>query len=469
MNEHITFPPSLQNIFEEKVPEKTIYLTRSGLATGRFGGLSGQKETSATGFLWAMVTDKNKRKRGIKEIAELLRSEIKKIPGIYKFNVSSSDPMQDRMMGGTAKPISIQILGLDFDRIDIIAGKIKKIMESTSGVRDVSVSREKAMPEYSIKIDRIKAASLGIPIQTIANTINISFAGKAATMYRESGHEYDIFVRLQPEDRKDIKDLEGIEVISPSGTKIPLKNFVKISRTLGPIDIERKDQTRLVKVEANTFGRSLGTISSELENKISKILLSGDISIQYGGSIKEQKEAFADLVLAFILGLLLTYMVMAAQFESFRDPFIIMFSVPFGVVGVIWSLLLTGQTLNISSFIGLIMLVGIVVNNAIVFLDYTIQQKNQGAKIYNALIESGRVRLRPILMTSIAFIAGVLPLAISTGAGAQSRHAIGTGVMGGMIAATVLAVFLVPVFFVVMRRFFPGHARKHVEQETHHE
>lgn len=438
----------LEDIFDKKIPEKVIYLSRSGKASGKFGGVSGQKETAATGFLWGMVTDKNKRKRGVKEIAEMLRKEIGKIPGISKFNVSSSDPMRQRMMGGSGKPITIEIMGLDFEQLDLVSEKVKEILESTKGIRDVSVSREKAMPEYSIKIDRLKAASLGIPIQTIADTINSCFAGKTSTVYREAGHEYDIFVRLQPEDRKNITDLEGIEVRSPSGVKIPLKNFVKIEKTLGAVDIERKDQTRLVKVEANTSGeRSLGKITADVETKISKLPLTKDVTIEFGGSIKEQKDAFTDLLLAFLLGMLLTYMVMAAQFESFRDPFIIMFSVPFGVVGVIWSLLLTGHTLNITSFIGLIMLVGIAVNNAIVFIDYTIQQKNRGVKIYDALLESGRVRLRPILMTSMAAIFGMLPLVLSRGKGSETWASLGITVIGGLTVSMLITLVIVPVIY----------------------
>ena len=172
-----------------------------------------------------------------------------------------------------------------------------------------------------------------------------------------------------------------------------------------------------------------------------------DVTIEFGGSIKEQRDAFADLMLAFLLGMLLTYMVMAAQFESFKDPFIIMFSVPFGVVGVIWSLLITGQTLNIASFIGLIMLVGIVVNNAIVFIDYTIQQKNQGVKIYDAIIESGRVRLRPILMTSLTTIFGMLPLALSRGKGSETWSSLGITVIGGLTVSMFITLIIIPVVY----------------------
>ena len=438
----------IEDIFDKSVPEKVIYLSRSGQSSGRFGGVSGQKETAATGFLWGMIVDKNKRSKGIKEIAEVVRKEVGKIPGIYKFNVSSSDPMQQRMTGGSAKPITIEIMGLDFDKMDPVSEQIREILENTKGVRDVSVSREKSKPEYSVKIDRVKAAALSIPIQAIADTINTSFAGKAATIYREAGHEYDIFIRLKEGDRKNIQDLEGIEVRNISGTKIPLKNFVKIEKTLGAVAIERKDQTRLVKVEANTSGeRSIGKITADIKAKLTKLPLAKDVTIEFGGSIKEQRDAFADLMLAFLLGMLLTYMVMAAQFESFKDPFIIMFSVPFGVVGVIWSLLITGQTLNIASFIGLIMLVGIVVNNAIVFIDYTIQQKNQGVKIYDAIIESGRVRLRPILMTSLTTIFGMLPLALSRGKGSETWSSLGITVIGGLTVSMFITLIIIPVVY----------------------
>lgn len=451
----------IEDIFDKSVPEKTLYLSRSGTPSGKFGGVSGQKETAATGILWGMLTDKNKRKRGVKEISEVLRREIGKIPGIYKFDVSSNDPMHERMFGGSGKPVMIEIMGLDFDQLDPVSEKVREILESTKGVRDVSVSREKSKPEYSVKIDRVKASALSIPVQAIADTINTSFAGKTATIYRESGHEYDIFVRLKEEDRKNVQDLEGIEVRNLYGDKIPLKNFVKIEKTLGAVDIERKDQTRLVKVEANTSGeRSIGKITADVKAKLSKLPLTKDVTIEFGGSIKEQKDAFADLMLAFLLGMLLTYMVMAAQFESFRDPFIIMFSVPFGVVGVIWSLLITGQTLNVASFIGLIMLVGIVVNNAIVFIDYTIQQKNHGVKIYDAIIESGRVRLRPILMTSLTTIFGMLPLAISRGKGSETWVPLGITVIGGLIVSMFITLVLVPVVYSLFEDRNPNKDRE---------
>ncbi|OGS43083.1 MAG: hypothetical protein A2539_09345 [Elusimicrobia bacterium RIFOXYD2_FULL_34_15] len=436
----------IENIFDKKVPEKVMFLSRSGQTAGSSRGMSGQKETAATGYFWGMVVKKDKRKRGIKDIAEIIRDEIKKIPGIYKFNVSTADPMQQNMFG-TGSPISIEILGLDFEQLDIVTKKIRDIMEKTKGLRDITISREKAQPEYIVKIDKTKAASLGFSIQTIADTINTSFAGKTATVYREAGHEYDVFVRLQSKDRSNIQDLEGIEVRNMTGHKIPIKNFVKIEQALGPVTIDRKDQVRIIKVGANITGRSLGKVAEELKSKISKIPLPRDITIEYGGSIKEQKDAFADLMLAFLLGMMLTYMVMAAQFESWRDPFIVMFSVPFGIVGVIWALLITGQTLNIASFIGIIMLVGIVVNNAIVFIDYTIQQKNKGVVIHTALLESGRVRIRPILMTSMTTILGMLPLALSRGQGSESWTPLAVTIIGGLIVSMFITLLIVPVIY----------------------
>ncbi|HLD29967.1 MAG TPA: efflux RND transporter permease subunit, partial [bacterium] len=440
----------VEEIFDKEVKEKEIYMVRSGQPSGRFGGFSGQKETSSTGYLMGQLVPKTERNRGIKEVAETLRKKISKIPGLQSLNVFSGDPMQQRMFG-SGKPVSVEILGLDFDELDRVSEKVKEVFLNTKELRDVSVSREKSKPEYSIGIDRIKAAALGVPVRTIADTINTAFSGKTATIYREAGKEYDVFVKLREFDRKNTRDVESLEVRSISGARIPIRNFIKVNKEMGPLDIERKDQTRIVTVEANTSGEiSLGQITQDLKKKLAKIPLSRDVSIDFGGSIKEQRDAFADLLVAFLLGMMLTYMVMASQFESFRDPFIIMFSVPFGIVGVIWALLLTGQTLNVSSFIGLIMLIGIVVNNAIVFIDYTIKQRAKGVSVREALLEAGRVRMRPILMTSLTTIFGMLPLALSRGEGSEGWTPLAVTVIGGLTVSMLITLVIIPVIYSLM-------------------
>ncbi|MFH0947893.1 MAG: efflux RND transporter permease subunit [Elusimicrobiota bacterium] len=437
---------SLEDIVAQDVPEKIMFFATSGQERGGSAGMSGMEQGSSIGSIMGKLVDKDKRKRSIRDINEALRKKFSKIPGITKLNFATGDPMQQRMLG-SAKPVVVEVLGFDYEQTDLISEKIKETMEGIKGLTDVSISREKGKPEYRIKIDREKITALGLPIYTIADIANNAFAGKKATVYRELGDEYDVFVRLQKSDRIALADIDGLNIRTPAGVLVPLKNFVKIEKKTGPVDIERKDQTRVMRVEANTLGRSLGKITSELQSKLKKIPLPKDVAIEYGGSIKEQNESFRDLFLAMLLGIFLTYMVMAAQFESFRDPFIIMFSIPFAFVGVIWGLLITGMTLNITSFIGLIMLVGIVVKNAIVFIDYTIQQRNKQIPVYDALLESGRVRLRPILMTSLTTIFGMLPLALSRGSGSETWNSLGVTVIFGLAVSMLITLVIIPVVY----------------------
>ncbi|PIU83333.1 MAG: AcrB/AcrD/AcrF family protein [Elusimicrobia bacterium CG06_land_8_20_14_3_00_38_11] len=437
---------SFEDIVDKDVPEKIIFFATCGQEAGGTAGMSGMEQDSNIGMIMGKLVDKDKRKRGIRDINEALRKKFSKIPGVAKLNFATGDPMQQRMLG-SEKPVVVEVLGFDYAETDLISEKIKETMEGIKGLTDVSISRETGKPEYRIEIDRAKITALGLPIYTIADIANAAFAGKRATVYRELGDEYDVFVRLQKKDRIDIADIEGLNIRTPAGVLVPLKNFVKIEKKTGPVNIERKDQTRLVKVEANTLGRSLGKVTSELQGKLKKIPLPKGVAIEYGGSIKEQKESFRDLFLALLLGIFLTYMVMAAQFESFRDPFIIMFSIPFAIVGVIWGLLITGMTLNITSFIGLIMLVGIVVKNAIVFIDYTIQQRNKQIPVYEALLESGRVRLRPILMTSLTTVFGMLPLALSRGTGSETWNSLGVTVIFGLTVSMFITLIIIPVVY----------------------
>ncbi|MFH1368954.1 MAG: efflux RND transporter permease subunit [Elusimicrobiota bacterium] len=432
-----------EDIVEKTVPERIVFFSMIGQMTQGGGG---SDTGSNKGTLRGMLVDKDKRKRGIKEINEALRREFSKVPGATKLNFVSGDPMSQRM-SGTGKPVVVEVFGFDYDDVGSVCAQVKEAMESVKGITDVSVSRDMGKPEYRILIDRDKITALGIPVYTVADTLNASFAGKRATIYREKGNEYDIFARFKESDRKDMTDIEGVNVRIPSGGLVSLKNFVRIEKTYGPVDITRKDQTRVVRVEANIFGRSLGKVTSDIQDKLNKIILPRGVSMQFGGSIKEQAESFKDLFLALILGILLTYMVLAAQFESLKDPFIITFSIPFAIVGVIWGLLITGMTLNVTSFIGVIMLVGIVVKNAIVFIDYTIQLREKGVPVYDALLESGRVRLRPILMTSMTTMLGMLPLALSRGSGSESWNSLGVTIISGLSVSMFITLLIVPVIY----------------------
>jgi len=420
-----------------------------------FGSMMGSKSGSHVGSLNARLVEKDKRERGIKEINEVLRKDLSRIPGIYRVGLYTGDLMT-HLITGHDKPLSVDIVGYDMDASNRIAEQVSSILESEPGVRDVEISRDISQPEIQVSMDREKAGALGVPVQTVADTMDIAFGGKVAGIYREKGNDYDIFVRFRDEDRHDTSDINETWVRSTSGKLIPLQNLVRIGVGKGPVQIERDEQQRIVRVMANTYGKSLGKIAQSLEPKIKKVPLPPAFHIEMGGFVKEQREAFNDLILVFLLAGMLTYMIMASQFESLRDPFIIMFSVPFGIVGVIWALFLTGRTVNVNSFIGIIMMVGIVVKNAIVYLDYALQLRRKGIGVTEALKEAGRVRLRPILMTTSAMLLGLLPMALSQGQGSEQWQAMSIAVIGGLIVSTLVTLVLVPVLYAFFESRWPA-------------
>ncbi|PKN01722.1 MAG: hypothetical protein CVU77_04235 [Elusimicrobia bacterium HGW-Elusimicrobia-1] len=424
--------------------EREVIFARTG--SSPFGGGGMSQEGSHIIEMSFRLKEKNKR-RTDKALADILRKRFSEIPGPWKIDFQTGDMMSQRM-GGSGKPLSIEIVGYDIGVTDELAAKVKSILENTPGAVDVTISREKGKLEYQLKADRRKLSALGIAPALVADALNIAFGGRTATSYRAGKNEYDVFVRLAPEDRKDIRDVLDMPVKTPDGRSFLVRELVSADLAAGPLTIDRKDQQRFLTVDANISGRSLGDVAAAAESRIRQIALPPGVYVEFAGSVKEQREAFRDLLLAFLLAAMLTYMVMAAQFESFRDPFIIMFSVPFAIVGVLWGLFLTGQTLNVASFIGLIMLVGIVVNNAIVYIDYTIRlRRDSKMSVKEALVESARVRLRPILMTTVTTIFGMMPMALSTAQGSETWQPLATAVIGGLLFSTLITLVLVPVLY----------------------
>ncbi|MCX5781432.1 MAG: efflux RND transporter permease subunit [Elusimicrobia bacterium] len=409
--------------------------------------------------LYIRLKPKEKRKRSEQEIVNILRNKYSQIPGPVHIEFTTGDPLSQKFGGAIARPLVVEIAGVDYDVTDSVAVQIADIMRKTNGVVEVKLSREKGKIEYQLIIDRSKLAKYGIPPHLVADTIGIAFKGKTATLYRDGQDEYPVIVKLRPQDAKDIKDVLSLNIRTPDGRSFVLSDLVQVKLVGGFQSISRKNQQRYIMVTGSIFGRSLGEISRQIEKEIKKINVPPGVNIEFGGTVKEMKDTFKNLYFTFLLGIILVYLVMAAQFESFRDPFIIMFSVPFGFVGVIWSLFLTNQTLNVNSFIGLIMLTGIVVNNAIVFLTYTIQLRAKGFTVREALVESVRVRLRPILMTTITTLAGVLPLAISQGQGAEAWKSLAIAVIGGLSCSTFITLIIVPIFYDLfegrLKRFVP--------------
>lgn len=323
-------------------------------------------------------------------------------------------------------------------------------MEKIPGVVDVSISRELSRPEFKIEIDREKASSLGLDMRTITDSIKTFIEGSTATKYREKGESYDIYLRLEEEYRSKPEDLENLSIISPySGKQVRLVNIANIYEVTGPIEIERKNRERVVRVECNTYRRSMGKVIEDVKKELKNLILPSDIIINFGGEAEEQAKAFRDLFLLLILGTSLVYMVMAAQFESLLDPFIIMLAVPFTFTGVILGFILTGTTLSVITFLGIVMLMGIVVNNAIVLVSYINILRTRGLTLLEAIIKGGQERLRPVLMTTITTLAGLFPLAISRGEGSEVWQPLGITMIGGLSVSTLITMLFVPTLYAV--------------------
>lgn len=446
----------IEKILQEDVPEREMMFARCGVSETGMESMMGQRSDTYIIRFGASLVPKNRRHRSDREIALALSERIRKIPGVVSVDFSGQDEMQAMMTGGL-KPVTVEIYGYDIARTDSFAAEVKELMEGIPGLTDVTVSREKGRPEIWVEVDRRKAAALGLNMATIASTLRTKFYGQTATKYREAGEEYDIFVRLRDSDRITLDDIGDAFVTSPLGRQVRIRNIARIEERRGPVVIERKDQARVVYVGANYYGRSLGEVVADLKDGLVKMGIPDGIDVKIGGSAKEQAESFKWLGIALVAGILLVYMVMAAQFESFVDPFVILFSIPFAVTGVIWALLITGKTLNIISFVGMIMLVGIVVNNAIVLVDYINIMRARGFGLREAILVTGPRRLRPVLMTAFTTIFALLPLALRTGEGSELWSPLAVSVMGGLLVSTLVTLVFVPVMYSI----FEARVKRH--------
>jgi len=346
-----------------------------------------------------------------------------------------------------SSPVEIKIFGKDLSRLKEIGNEIAKKISKIEGIRDAKSSLVESKPEIAIKIDREKAAHLGLSLGQIGATVRNSMQGVVATKLRQAGEEIDIRVRYRPEYRQDIEDVKRITIFSPLGKPILLGQVAEISKKQGPVKIDREDQSRVVLVTANVVGRDIGSIVKDIKKELADYSLPTGYFIEYGGSYKQMQDSFKVLTGALILAILLVYMVMASQFESLVYPFIVMFEIPLAFIGVGWALFITRQTLSLTSFMGIIMLAGIVVNNAIVLIDYVNQLRKKGMDTLNALIEGGTTRLRPILITSLTTIFGILPMALSQQEGSEMMRPMAITVIGGLLVSMMLTLVVIPVIY----------------------
>ncbi|TYP93666.1 hydrophobic/amphiphilic exporter-1, HAE1 family [Fodinibius salinus] len=400
----------------------------------------------------AMV-EASKRSQSTSKIADHLREQVSgTIPGgDIRVSAQSGLWILRRLFGsGGGEEVELQLRGYNLDRAKKISQNIKQRMEQVPEIKGVRIGRREGQPEENITFNREKIADLGLSVSEVARIVQTNVGGSRAGSYREEGDEYPITVRLQPEDRLSTTDLDNISIRTSNGGVVPISAITSQTKGRGPTEIERVNSQRVSYISANLkSGVALGDAVEKIKAKLTDMPLPEGFSIVYSGQYEEQQEAASDFQLSIIMALILIYMVMAAQFERFFDPLVVMVSVPLAIIGVVPTLLLTGTTINMQSMMGMVMLIGIVVNNAIVLVDYiNLMRREHGMKVREAVIYSGKLRLRPILMTTLTTILGLLPLSFGVGAGAEIQASLARVVIGGLTASTLITLIFLPVVYV---------------------
>ncbi len=400
---------------------------------------------SHEGIIWVGLVEQDKRNLSDKEILEKIRRKLPKLENV-KFQALD---MSMALLGGAQAPVEIKIFGKDLERLKIIADSVVEKIKDVEGLRDINHTFSEGKPEYQIQINRERASRLGLSVSQVANTIQTASLGKVPTRLREGSEEIDIRVRFKKEFRDSLEDIENIPLKMPINNMVPLNQVATVRRGEGPIQINRENQARVVTVMANIAGRDLGSVIREIKSRIESIeeTLPAGYFIEFGGQYEEMREAFLIMAAAFALATLLVYMIMASQFESFRHPLVIMFTIPLALIGVVLALLVSGKTVSLPVLIGFVILGGIAVNNGIVMVDYINQLKRRGVDKKEAILTGCMVRLRPVLITALTTILGMLPMALSTSAGSEMRSPMAITVVGGLTATTFLTLFVIPIIY----------------------
>mgnify|MGYP003524863534 FL=1 len=466
----------VERVLREKIPPDELEAIASStgvLAQGR-SSLFNPNTGPHTSVISVYLSSPDKRRRNQVEIMNAVRPAILKLfPGVAMF----FDPggLVKRVTSfGSQKSIDVEIYGYDFEKARTVIHQVQDLMHKIPGMADIEVSREENYPEVNVVVDREKAALLGISETDVANAVLFSLNGNGQTdpiifTDPQNGNEYYISAWLAEEHRKDLSAIEHVLLTTKNGEPVLLKNLATLKLNAGPVKIERKYFQRVVHITANPVGRDLGSIAQDLESAFAQMQLPPGFSIRLAGQIQQQRETFEGLTYASVLALILVYMVMAAQFKSLIDPFIIMFSVPMGIPGVIVILYLTNTTISTSSLMGIIMMLGIVVSNGVLLVDYTNVLRRRGLALSTAVVTASRTRLRPILMTSLATVVGLMPMALGLGTGSETNAPLARAVVGGLTVSTILTLFLVPTVYTMLEERFPRRADQLGEERVQSE
>jgi len=437
----------IDEIIQEHVPESEMVYTNFGQGEGMFAAFG--SGASHEGEVMIRLVSRTQRKRSVEQIENDLRERFKTLPDV---EVRFEDRGEEMFFGGGGD-IAIEIFGHDLDVAEALANDVIKRVSSVEGVVNIEISIEEAAPELKVRLDRQRIADLGLSTSQIGEVVSTSVLGSVVTRYRDGGDEYDVRVQLRKDARENTTDIENILIMTPMGHQVPLRAVASIEYGTAPTEIVREDQERKVSVSIDVAGRDLRTTTNEVRGLLRDVTVPNDFRIEIGGAAEDMIESFMYLGIAFVVAMLLTYMVMASQFESFIDPFIILFTIPLSLIGVAWGLLLTGTTLSVMSLIGIIMLVGIIVNNGIVLVDYINQLRERGHDMYEAIHLGGEARMRPVIMTALTTILAMTPLALGLGESGENWAPMARSVIGGLTAGTVLTLVVVPVIYATLEVF----------------
>ncbi|MDD4536312.1 MAG: efflux RND transporter permease subunit [Petrimonas sp.] len=435
-------------IMLEDIPEIANEAAVSIAGQTKTGALTtvGFKEGKNVGTVLCHLTPPDKRDRTAAEIAGAIRDRVESIPQIEKCRVQGGSALAAAVTGNK-RPIEIIVSGNDFNQLNAVASDLQEKMQAEKAFTDVATTVDPGKLEVQVIVDKEKASQMALNTAMVGMQVRQNLYGAESGDFSEDGNDYGIVVQYAPEHRNEVNKLKEMQVSNLLGQQIPLSAIADIVESLGPLEIQRQSQQRYVKTTADLNGVSLGEATKTAQEIIDNTEIPDGVSVEIGGQVNDQKSSFSSLFLIFFLGIALVYMVMAAQFESMKDPFIILFAIPFTLVGVILAFFVTGITLSVTTFIGLIMLVGIVVNNGIVLVDYTNMLRKRNYPLRDAVMEAGRSRLRPVLMTSLTTILGMLPMAVSNGMGREMYAPLGITIIGGLLVSTLVTLLLVPAMY----------------------
>lgn len=450
-------------------PEVTKVFTNVGTQSGAMGGGTSNSNLAE---ITVTLVDKSERVLSADKFGAAMRNKIGEIPGIKVTVLPVS------ITGNSQSPIQIAVKGTDMDSLWKAARMLKAVVVATPGTDYVDYSTKSVKTEIDIKLNRDKLSNVGMSIPEVGNAIQLAFRGNDQTKFKDKGEEYSINVSLDKDDKRDIESVKNLIIRNSQGNSIRLGEVAEVSEVLGQSVLERTNRMNSIKVTSAAIGRPSGTIVADIQTSLAKEKLPEGIIIDYQGDAKNQKDAFGSLGLAMLMGIILVYLIMVALYESVVYPFVVLFSIPVALIGAFLALALSMQSLSIFAIVGLIMLLGLVAKNGILIVDFTNHLKAEGMPRFEALIEAGKERLRPILMTTIAMITGMLPIALATSAGAEVKNGMAWVIIGGLSSSLILTLFLVPIMYMIIdggveradkffkKRFFKKTRKELLAKET---